>query len=96
MGPSAASTSLIPAAQAASTADVPFEDGDACLGLELLRGFVVAAIIRGHLVAGPFQLNRDGGADTARTARDQCNPSHVQLPVKTQDFLLFSTHSPAS
>ena len=34
--------------------DIPFEDGDAGLGLELLRRLVVAAVVGGDLVARAF------------------------------------------
>ena len=48
-----------PAAEAAGVGNVPFEDRDAGLGLELRRGLVIAVIGRGDRVAGrlqPFEI----------------------------------------
>ena len=80
IGPSSASTCLMPAAQASNERHVPLVDGDAGFGLELLRGLVIAAVIRRDLVACGLQRLRDRRADPARAARHQRNPSHCTPP----------------
>ena len=52
-------------------ADVELEDRDAGLGLEGVGGLVVAAVIRGDLVALGLEARRDGGTDAARSAGDE-------------------------
>ena len=48
--------------------NVPLEHRNAGLRLEFLRGFVVAAVVGGDLVAGRFQCLGDGGPDAAGAA----------------------------
>jgi hypothetical protein len=61
-------------------ADIPFVDGDAGLGLELLRRSVVAGIARRNLVAGRLQRLADRSSDAPRTTRHQCNTCHIVFP----------------
>ena len=77
IGPSSASTCLMPAAQASKFDHVPLEHRDAGFRLELLRGLVVAGIAGGDLVARGLQRLADRLADPARSARDQRHPSHT-------------------
>ena len=60
--------------------DAPLVDRNAGLGLEALRGLVVAGIVRGHPVARRLQRLRDRGADAAAAARHQRNPCHRFFP----------------
>ena len=67
-------------------ADVPFVDGDAGLGLELLRRRIIAGIARRDLVAGRFQRLADRSSDAPRTTRHQCNTCHIVfLPLDSAD-----------
>ena len=74
-------------------AHVPFKDRDLGFLLEGLGGVVVAAVIGGDLVAGLLQSLANGGADAARSTRDQSHPSHAFLPLKrsSRRFILHST-----
>ncbi len=61
--------------------DVPLVDGDAGLGLELLRRLVIAGVIGRDFIAGRLERLANGRANAARTARDQRNAGHDVLPV---------------
>ena len=60
--------------------DVPLVDGDAGLGLELLRRLVIAGVVGRDLVAGRLQRLRDRRADAARSARHHRNACHDAPP----------------
>src|SRR5262249_59661328 len=64
--------------------DVPFEDRDAGLGLELLRRLVVAAVVGGHLVSRRLEPLRDRLPDPTRTARHHRNASHDRSSLETR------------
>jgi hypothetical protein len=55
---------------------VPFEYRDAGLGLELLSGLVIAAIVGRNLITGRFQCFRDCRPDPTGSTSDQCNSRH--------------------
>src|SRR4029077_8841941 len=57
--------------------DVPFIDGDARLGLELLGRSVIAGVARRHLVACRFQRLADCGANATGHAPHPCNTCHA-------------------
>ena len=61
--------------------NVPLVDGDAGLGLELVRRLVVAGIACRDLVACGFQSLGDRRADAARSAGHHCHSGHVSLPA---------------
>ena len=75
-GPRSASTCLMPVDAGLVGRHVPLVDGDAGLGLELLRRLVVAGVVGGDLVAGGLQRLRDRRADAARSARHHRNACH--------------------
>src|SRR5262245_10404122 len=62
---------------------VPFERRDLGLLAEGLGGVVIPAIIGGDIVACTLQRPADGGADAARSSRDESYPSHECLPLVT-------------
>ena len=60
-------------------ADVELVDGDAGLGLELLRGGVVAGVVGGDAIALVLQRDGDRVADPARTSGHDGNSCHVDF-----------------
>ena len=58
----------------------PFVDGDAGLGLELVRRLVVAGVTGGDFVARGLERLGDRRADTACSARHHCDAWHALLP----------------
>ena len=67
--------------------NVPLEHGDAGFGLEFLRGFVVAVIDGGDLVAGCLERLADRGTDAAGAAGDQRYASHTLFLPKKFSFV---------
>ena len=61
-------------------ADVPLEDGDAGLDLELLRGGVIAGVVGGDAISGILERDGNGVTDAARSSRHQGDTSHVEPP----------------
>src|SRR5262245_17193025 len=62
-------------------ADVPFERRDLGFLAEGLGGVVIAGVIGGDVVACILQRPADGGADAARSSRDESYPCHECLPM---------------
>ena len=63
--------------------DIEFVDRDAGLLAELPPRCVIMSVIGRNLVPGILQRDRDGAADAADSAGDDCHPGHAFLPNKT-------------
>ncbi len=61
-------------------ADVPLEDRDAGLDLELLRGGVIAGVVGGDAISRILECDGNGVTDAARSSRHQGDTSHVEPP----------------
>src|SRR5690606_34080240 len=69
--------------------DRPLVDRNARIGAELLRGFFIAGIVGGDLVARILQSDRDRSADAARSAGDECHSCHEIPPVVRRAPVVF-------
>ena len=75
-GPDLALDLFDPGRAGVEVAHIPLEHRDAGLALELVRGLVVAAVIRGDLEPLLLEPLRDRGADAAGAAGDECDACH--------------------
>src|SRR5438045_4704564 len=83
IGPSCASIAFTPLDASVEIGDIEFVDRDAGLLAELPPRCVIMSVIGRDLVPAILQRDRDGAADAADSAGDDCHPGHAFLPNKT-------------